>query len=354
MSKVVIPLSSFDESLLPAGSPARDSDDFPIAVSDYLTKNLSGIGGKVRIVVGPELIEIDWEPSEYDLVESCVDLLKQGKYQEAVIILRSMRIVHPKDPRVLYNLGMALSDLGKLDEAIDCLEHLTKIRPEDGNSFVALGVAYARNTQSESAVQSLGTACELEPDNSHAHRNLGGILMKLGDTTEGLRHLRLAAEIDANDPRSWYGLAEAYLINDNRPEADTCFRKVIELSGTSDIGEAAKRQMTKMAHDTLRDNSVGGSRPDAMMYCLAALELFETMDDSQIKKILFEIAMKGERGFDINNPDTKYQFDSLSGDFTGLRAVCYMYTAGQRILPGQDMGIDLSKEYSQAVSMLRK
>jgi len=354
MSKAVIHLSSFDESLLPAGSPNRDSEDFPLAVSNYLTKDLSSFGGKVRIVVGPEFIEIDWEPSEYDLVDSCVALLNQGKYQEAVIILRSMREKQPNDPEVLYNLGMALSDLGKLDEAIDCLEHLTKVQPHKANGFVALGVAYARDERTESSLEPLRTACRLEPNNGHAHRNLGGILMKLGEKTEALKHLRQSAEIDGSDPRVWYGLGEAYLLADNRTEADTCFRKVIMLAGSSDIGEAAKRQMTKMAQETLREKSVGGNRPDAMMYCLSALELFQTMDDSQIKKILFELAMKGDRGFDINNPDTRYQFDSLDGDFSGLRAVCYMYTAGQRILPGQDMGIDLSKEYAQAFSMLRQ
>ena len=37
-----------------------------------------------------------------------------------------------------------------------------------------------------------------------------------------------------------------------------------------------------------------------------------------------------------------------------MQAVCYMYVAAQRILPGQDMGIDLSGEYRQASVLFGK
>lgn len=90
-----------------------------------------------------------------------------------------------------------------------------------------------------------------------------------------------------------------------------------------------------------------------ILYCLSALEKFSKLTDDELKQILYEIAMAGNNGFDINNPDKRYSFKSIAGYFSGLRAVCYMYVAGQRILPGQDMGIDLSNEYSNALGLFK-
>jgi hypothetical protein len=47
----------------------------------------------------------------------------------------------------------------------------------------------------------------------------------------------------------------------------------------------------------------------------------------------------------------RYSFKSIEGDFSGLKAVSYMYVAMQRLMPGVDAGIDLSKEYAKAKAM---
>ena len=77
------------------------------------------------------------------------------------------------------------------------------------------------------------------------------------------------------------------------------------------------------------------------------------MKDDQIKQVMLEIATKGEQGLDINNPEVRYTFRNIEGDFSGLKAVCYMYVAMQRYLPGVNAGIDLSKEYAKATAMFK-
>jgi len=51
------------------------------------------------------------------------------------------------------------------------------------------------------------------------------------------------------------------------------------------------------------------------------------MSEVEVKRIGFEIAMKGRGGFDTTDPAPKYQLKSLPGDFSGLNLVCYMYVA---------------------------
>lgn len=64
--------------------------------------------------------------------------------------------------------------------------------------------------------------------------------------------------------------------------------------------------------------------------------------------IVFEIAMLGRSGLDINDPSKRYALSSLPGTFSGLHLVSLMYTRMKRIDPNTDAGIDLSKEFEAA------
>lgn len=71
-----------------------------------------------------------------------------------------------------------------------------------------------------------------------------------------------------------------------------------------------------------KSEPVGLSRPDAVMYCLSAIEKFEKMSEEEGKRIGFEITMKGRSGLDTNDPTPKYQIKFL-GTFwkSSLRAL---------------------------------
>lgn len=60
----------------------------------------------------------------------------------------------------------------------------------------------------------------------------------------------------------------------------------------------------------------------------------------------------GTAGLDIHNPEPRYTVKSLTGDFSALKIVCFMYVAAQRLIPEQEIGIDLSKEYALAKGMV--
>ena len=70
----------------------------------------------------------------------------------------------------------------------------------------------------------------------------------------------------------------------------------------------------------------------------------------EVKKVTFEIAMLGMKGFDVNDPAKKYELRSLPGHYSGLHLVSILY-AGSKILDSTaDVGFDLSREYDQAKS----
>jgi hypothetical protein len=92
-----------------------------------------------------------------------------------------------------------------------------------------------------------------------------------------------------------------------------------------------------------------------IMYCLSALQYFETKDLSEIQKVGFEIAMLGRQGIDSAKTDKKYRLQSIPDkEFTGLQLLAYMYVAFQVIDPFLDTGLAFKTEYEEAKKMHEK
>ncbi len=91
-----------------------------------------------------------------------------------------------------------------------------------------------------------------------------------------------------------------------------------------------------------------------MFFCLAALQFFNDKTREQVKQVAFEIGDKGRQGLDINNPEKKYTLNSMDGSFTALQLVSYMFVGFKIIDPKLDIGLDLSEEYGQALTLFSK
>lgn len=168
---------------------------------------------------------------------------------------------------------------------------------------------------------------------------------------EAEEHFREAVRLLPEDQGSIYGLATCLeQIGDQRriTEADQLYRQVIDLDPTTGIAEVARSARAAIAEKGFRGSAPGGTRPDAMFYCLAALERFADMDTAQVQAVTFEIALIGRRGLNVNDVAQKYELASLPGNFSGLQLVSMMYVGFKQIAPEMDVGFDLSREYDAA------
>lgn len=107
------------------------------------------LGENIIVHIQNDIITIEWNPREKDEsfdaeFQRSLCLLSDGNLEDARFILEDLAFRSPKDPNVLYNLGMFYSDLGDLDIAIETLNRCVKIVPLYSNAYVALGVAYGR------------------------------------------------------------------------------------------------------------------------------------------------------------------------------------------------------------------
>ncbi len=173
--------------------------------------------------------------------------------------------------------------------------------------------------------------------------------MNQGEAESAASYFRQSLRYSPGSLPSQLGLAQSLESSGSLHEADEVYQGLIKTAGHTPVGEWAKEGRTRIAHALMRNAS--SERPDVLMYCLGALELFETMTDEQIQALGREIAILGMRGLDINDPSQKYTLNSLPGDFSGMHLVSLMYAAFQQVAPGTDVGIDLSREYAQAVDL---
>jgi superkiller protein 3 len=342
--------SQFDVALLPPEARDPSTAEFTEAVHRFLQAQFEEFGGSARIAVSREGISVTWVPHGTlpGALDVIISKLTRGQSPEAIVLLELLLSSNPEDIRILYNLGMALSDAGKLDRAGRHLSEAVRLAPDDVNALVAFGVALHRAGKTAHAAKVLQRAVALDPQNVWAHRNLGGCLLLQGDVDAALGHLKTATELDPTDVQAWWGVAQAYEHLRQFVEADRAYRQVVSLDEYGELGERARHALSRLAQTSFRGAVAGQERMDAVMYCLAALETFASMSDAQVKEITFEIAVLGRRGLDTSNPEQKYQLRSLSGRFSGLHLVSYMYVGFKRVAPDADMSFDLSREYARA------
>ncbi len=347
-----ISLDTFDASLLPPGSPSKGAEGFSAAVHKFLQEQFAGFKGDARIVVSADVIHVEWRsPSpQHDPIEEAVKRLEKRDFISAIAMLELWRQHHPTDIRLLYNLGLAYSDLGRLEQAKAILHEAVRLHPNHVNAHVALGVAYAKEERHEEAVTVLEKTVAADPNNSWAQRNLGACLLALDEVDRGTACLLRATELNPKDQQAFLGLAEAYRMAGNLEKSDAAYQQVIAIDEYSPHAKQAKDRISSLADKIFRRHG-GLIRPDAVMYCLGAMEQFAKLSPSEIQRITFEIAMLGTKGFEVNNPEQQYELRSMPGKFSGLHLLSIMYVGFKLIAPEDAPSFDLATEYAEAKAM---
>ncbi len=245
---------------------------------------------------------------------------------------------HPEDTDLIYNLGIAHSELGEPRKAITILNRLIELAPKHVHGLVGLGVAHVRLQQLQLGEEYLRTSLELQPRNLWALRNLGACLLKQGKPAEAICALEKAVEVAPGDVGAIVGLGQAMEEASRVEEADALYAKAIKIGGPKSLIDIAMERRTAIAQRTMRARSE--FRPDVMMYITGALDRFAELSPKDVQAIGIEIAILGQSGLDINDPTQKYTIRSLPGSYSGLHLCSIMYAAFRQFAPNQDVGID--------------
>ena len=161
--------------------------------------------------------------------QKALELINQGKHQEAEVIYREM-IANGKSSHVIYaNLSALCGIQGRPDECIQLLEQALKLGPLYPYAHFNLGVALQEKGELKSAINSYKTAIKLKPNYPEAYNNIGNALKDQGDPIAAIESYRAAIQLKSNYPEAYNNLALTLQGQGDLIGAAEYYRKAIKL-----------------------------------------------------------------------------------------------------------------------------
>lgn len=205
----------------------------------------------------------------------CADnLLSQGKYGEAIVLLENIHGIYPREESVLLRLAWASWDNGNKKRSIEYWEILLdrelqrkvftgfaydelvriykqegqiaklvalcekafKVQPEDIGLLEELGKAYLLSGQSEKACNIFKKLTSLETDNPAFYCRLGEALMAAGKTEACEEAYRQAGLIDPDDAERYlFQAADLLLRKGHFNAAERLMTKCLEMAPSNSL-----------------------------------------------------------------------------------------------------------------------
>jgi Flp pilus assembly protein TadD len=143
-------------------------------------------------------------------VTEAVDLIKAGKSDQAVPILKEFLETTPDNAAVQFTLGKAYINTKQFDLAIPPLQKALALKPDQAGAHFYLGIAYAQMGQDAEALKEFEAEIPLSPNQDSAYSNAAAIYEKQGNLDKALEYYKKASEIAPNRPELHASMASIY------------------------------------------------------------------------------------------------------------------------------------------------
>ena len=346
------PISDLDQTAL----PLRDAAGFADAVIARYALEYASRGWNAVVTIDDEFVRVvavpeqGIEPKKYVL-----GLLQNGFLEDALPILEALYGMLD-DAEIAYNYGICLSEQGRTEACVSPLQRCIELDAKYTNAYVGLGVAFTRLGRHEEAEKALRAAIQLDPKNGHAMRTLAAALGRAGKHAEALPFFRQSVMLAPNDPAALLGLAQCLeeLGGENCAESDKVYTEIARRFDSSPIAEVAKKALNRITNEQLHHAVDGKVRMDVVIYMQGAMDNFAGKSQQEIGQIVMEIAVLGQKGLQVNDPDIRYSLKNMAGEFSGLQLVSIMHTGIRLLDPKADAGTGLDREYEMAMALYHK
>jgi tetratricopeptide (TPR) repeat protein len=207
-------------------------------------------------------------------IDSAENLLRQGKYREAIILCEKIHKAYPEEESVLLMLCWAYYDSGDTEQAVKHLNTLLErelkrkvftgfafdelvriykqekkfhklmeicekavaVQPEDVGLLVEMGNAYLQSGQAEKACGVYEKLIGIESDNPALYCHWGAALFAAGLIQESEKAYLRAGEIDPDHPDQYYfKIAVLFQHAGNHKEAARLLNKCITVNSANPL-----------------------------------------------------------------------------------------------------------------------
>ncbi|HEV2245244.1 MAG TPA: tetratricopeptide repeat protein [Terriglobia bacterium] len=172
-------------------------------------------------------------PVGNDLLKQGIQLLSEGKYEQAASVFNRSKQDSPLDPRPYFYSGMALTQAGELTPAAAELKEAVRLKPENPVYRIFLANIYSRlkqKTHALAALSILNGVGSLQPLATPWLNLLADVYFRLDQPDESLQVLKLLDQRDPENARTNYELGRVSAYKNEQDQAIQYYRKSIEES----------------------------------------------------------------------------------------------------------------------------
>lgn len=184
-------------------------------------------------------------------------LCQNGKFKEAIPILKTLIEKNPSNSEYYRTLGQAYSMTGDDDSGINYLIDALKWNPKNNYALIMIGNIFARNKNDiETAQKYFQQVIDNDPNDSIAINNLGTNLLQAGKIDEGMEYLLKANAINPDYPNSLYGIGLVNQIKGKNQEAFSYGVKCLKKCGKpeQELSKRAQQLMFETTQAVIKSN----------------------------------------------------------------------------------------------------
>ncbi|WNM64036.1 tetratricopeptide repeat protein [Candidatus Nitrospira neomarina] len=153
---------------------------------------------------------------------------EEQKYQEALIELKNVVHLDPKDAKAYHQMALIHLKLGGMPDLQSAFGELTKaveLDPSIQDAQLKLGELYLLSQQPQKAKQHAEVVLVSSPNDPKGHLLQGRSLIMERDFEKGIEELKKSLELDPDNEQVYVDLARAYLILEKPEEAEDVLDK---------------------------------------------------------------------------------------------------------------------------------
>ncbi len=189
------------------------------------------------------------DPKFYPALTSLGDLAAQrDEASEAEAFYRQALAIASDDPLALTGLGQLLLKQGKKDQAMELLKTSTRAYPEQPGALAAL-VPLLVDAKDPAAIEAAQAVCELRPKDAAARRQLGELRFAAGDLAGAAKEFERLSRLGALDAALQTRLASIYKTVGNVDEEERVEQALAAQEPTSTVHNLRLAELRLARHD---------------------------------------------------------------------------------------------------------
>lgn len=161
--------------------------------------------------------------------------LKEGKLKEAVIELRNVVQLDPKDDAAYYQLGETYLKLKKGREAFQAFSRAVSANPENLKAQLKLGQIFLLARKPSEARKKAELVLDKAKDNPDALSLLAGVQVQEKDIDSAVGTLQKILKVDPDNFKTYLSLGRLYLMKKDLAQSRKAYLKAISLEPESRV-----------------------------------------------------------------------------------------------------------------------